>query len=602
MRHGRGFTRFSRFVLAAVMLLAGIGVGAGAMVGAQSATIYYACVNNSSGTIKMVAASTTCGNNEVRVEWNQQGPAGVPGAAGPAGANGLDGVSCWDLDADRIEDSEEDVNEDGVFNALDCQGPQGEQGPTGETNLPAIEEELAALQTEMASLQEQLRDITRPRLSIDDVARLEGNSGQTSFVFTVSLSHASDSDVTVDYATGEGTALAGSDYIATSGTLTFAPGETSKEISVSVIGDSTVESDESFSVTLSNATNATLADGHGLGTILNDDSVPALSINDVTRLEGNIGQTTFVFTATLSHSIGSPVSVQFATVNGTALAGSDYIATSGTLTFAPGQSFGQINVQVLGDVVAEPHETFSVLLTNPTNATLADAEGVGTILNDDSAPTMSIDDVTKLEGTGGQTPFAFTVTLSHASSSEVTVQYATADGTALAGSDYITTSGTLTFAPGQTSRQIVVAVNGDSTAESHETFSVLLTNPANATLADGQGMGTIQNDDLPRILITNAQCNEVSTCVFSVQLSGPTHETVEVTFATQNGSAAAGTDYQAKSGTVVFSPGQTQQEIHIVTLADGVVIGDGPEHFYVNLTSPVNATLQNNQAQGTIYP
>jgi len=188
--------------------------------------------------------------------------------------------------------------------------------------------------------------------------------------------------------------------------------------------------------------------------------------------------------------------VNYTTADGTATtADNDYTAASGTLTFAPGQTSQTVAVNVNGDTKFEPNETFTVMLSAPTNATIVAGTGTGTIQNDDAAPTISIGNVTAAEGTSGTTPFAFAVTLSNASDQPVTVNYTTADGTATtADNDYSAASGTLTFAPGQTSQPIVVSVNGDTKFEPNETFTVMLSVPTNATIVAGTGTGTIQND------------------------------------------------------------------------------------------------------------
>ena len=224
-----------------------------------------------------------------------------------------------------------------------------------------------------------------PTLSIGDVAVAEGNSGTGAATFTVTLSAASTSTVTVAYATANGTATAGSDYVAQSGTLTFTAGQTAKTIAVVVNGDTTVEPSETFTVTLSSPSGATLADGVGLGTITNDDSAirPGLSINDVTVVEGHAGTRLAIFTVTLSGVSASAVRVDYATANGSARAGSDYVPQSGTLTFAAGQTTRTVSVVVKGDRNVEPNETFSVRLSGAVGATIARGAGTGTIANDD---------------------------------------------------------------------------------------------------------------------------------------------------------------------------------------------------------------------------
>src|SRR5262249_30733202 len=230
-----------------------------------------------------------------------------------------------------------------------------------------------------------------PSLSINNVSQAEGNSGTTAFNFTVTLSSASTSTVTVQYATADGTANAGSDYTATSGTLSFAPGAVQKTITVSVTGDATIEPDESFFVNLTTPVNATIAAGQGQGTIVNDDAalppiLPTVSINNISAAEGNSGSSPFSFTVALSAASTNTVTVQYATANGTATAGSDYQAASGTVTFAPGEIQKAVLISVLGDTSLEPDETFFVNLTAPTNATIGTGQGQGTIVNDDLGP------------------------------------------------------------------------------------------------------------------------------------------------------------------------------------------------------------------------
>ena len=344
-------------------------------------------------------------------------------------------------------------------------------------------------------------------LSINNLSVTEGNAGTTNAVFTVTLSAASTQTVTVNFATANGTATAGSDYVATSGTLTFNPGDTTKTITVVINGDTLNETNETFLVNLSNPVNATIADGQGLGTIINDDALPSLSINDVTVIEGNTGTTNAVFTVTLSPDSPGTVTVNFTTANGSATAGSDYLANSGTLTFNPGETTKTITVVINGDTLNETNETFLVNLSNPVNATISDGQGLGTITNDDILPSVAINDVSVAEGNSGTTNAVFTVSLSAASGQIVTVSYSTGDGTATAGNDYAATSGSLTFNPGETAKTLTVLVKGDTIPEPNENFFVNLTSATNATIADGQGVGTIVNDDTAAV----EQLSNIST-------------------------------------------------------------------------------------------
>jgi hypothetical protein len=219
-------------------------------------------------------------------------------------------------------------------------------------------------------------------IGISDATVVEGDGGTANAVFTVSIEGDFD-NVSVDYATVGSAAVEGSDYAATSGTLTFAAGETSQTISVPIIGDTTDEYDEQFFVDLSNAAGGEITDSQGIGTIQDDDPAPLLTINDVSKLEGN-HDTTFVFTVSLSAASAKWVYVDFATADGTATAGQDYVATSGTLVFAPGELTQTITVTILGDRKKEPDEFFYVTLSGAVNGQLDDSLALAMILNDDS--------------------------------------------------------------------------------------------------------------------------------------------------------------------------------------------------------------------------
>jgi hypothetical protein len=224
-----------------------------------------------------------------------------------------------------------------------------------------------------------------PALRIGDVTVTEGNTGTVAATFTVALSAVSAEPVSVAYATADGTATAaGSDYRAASGTLAFAPGQTSKTISVLVNGDRLPELNETFVVNLSSPTHSTIADGQAIGTIVDDE--PRISFGDVTRYEGKKNQTTlFSFTVTLSAAYDQPVTLSYRTTDGTAKASDqDYVARTGTLTFAPGETTKIITIEVKGDNKKEADETFYLDLFGLSNNSLfTRSRGVGAVLNDD---------------------------------------------------------------------------------------------------------------------------------------------------------------------------------------------------------------------------
>ncbi|PEG40595.1 chitinase [Mycolicibacterium duvalii] len=230
-----------------------------------------------------------------------------------------------------------------------------------------------------------------PSLTVGDASVAEGDSGSTTLSFQVTLSGPATDIVTVGYTTSTGTAtVADDDYVPLVGTLTFAPGETVKTVAVAVNGDTTVELDEQLSLRLSAPVNATIADGVGAGTIVNDDvdtapsAPPAVSVADLAVAEGDGTHNHFMFVVTLDKAPTETVTVRYVTSDGTAAAGSDYVATSGVLTFAPGVTMQLLHVDVIGDTATEAAETFTVTLTEPTGVTLADAVAIGTIVDDDA--------------------------------------------------------------------------------------------------------------------------------------------------------------------------------------------------------------------------
>jgi hypothetical protein len=204
------------------------------------------------------------------------------------------------------------------------------------------------------------------------------------------LNTPSGKTVQATYATASGTATGGADYTAVSGTLTYTPGQTSKMVSVSILGDLLDEENETFSVNLSSPQNAALNKSQGIGTIQDNDPLPALAINNVTMTETDGAPQTMQFTVSLSAPSGKTITVNYATLDQTAVAGRDYSAKSGTLTFTPGQTSKTISITILNDLVSEPTETFAVKLSAPVNATLSVSQGTGTILdNDPAGPTTA---------------------------------------------------------------------------------------------------------------------------------------------------------------------------------------------------------------------
>ncbi|MFM6318573.1 MAG: Calx-beta domain-containing protein, partial [Dolichospermum sp.] len=351
-------------------------------------------------------------------------------------------------------------------------------------------------------------------LSINDVTLTEGNSGTKNATFTVTLSGETFQTVTVNYATANGTATAGSDYTATTGTLIFNvnPGETSKQITVSVLGDSLFEANETFFVNLSNATNASIADAQAQGTITNDDvALPTITLAVSPTSVSEDGTTNLIYTFTRTGATTSALTVNYG-ITGTANT-SDYTgATPGTgktITFAAGASTATLTIDPTADTIVESNETVALTLAAGTGYTIGTTAAVtGTITNDDLLPNLNLSaNQTIVEGNTNPQNVTYTVTLSNASTQTITVQYATANGTAIAGADYTSTSGTLTFNPGVTSQVINIPILNDSLNEANETFSLTLNSPTNASLGTSQTVTTTITDTLSAAATTTLPTN-----------------------------------------------------------------------------------------------
>ena len=333
-------------------------------------------------------------------------------------------------------------------------------------------------------------------LAISDAIVTEGDAGTVNLTFTVTKTLLYNKTVAVQYATSNGTAIAGTDYTAISGTLVFSPSDVSKTITVAVTGDLNIETDEALTVSLSNPVDATIIDAAGTGTITNDDYGLTLQ-SSYAVAEGNAGATAMTYTVTLSAASPKTITVNYTTTNVTAIAGEDYTTNASTLSFAPGETSKTITVQVSGDVIYEAAETYTVNLSGPVNAQISSGQVTGTITNDEAIPTVSIQDVNIIEGNTGTKNLAFTVSISGPSAFTTTVNFATQNNAAIGNTDYYHATGTVSFAPLTTTAQIInIVIIGDVINESNEDFFVNLSGAVNAVIASKYwGRGTIIDDE-----------------------------------------------------------------------------------------------------------
>ena len=430
-----------------------------------------------------------------------------------------------------------------------------------------------------------------PSLSINDITVDEAAGTAT---FTVTLSTASGLTVTVGYNTSNGTATAGSDYISTANTLTFAPGETTKTITVNIADDTTDEPNETFLVNLVLPTNATISDATGVGIITDNDNAPTIaSVTAGTAVEGN----TLMHTVTLSNASTQATTFDYSLGGGSATSGVDYNATtvfnngvtlSGSILTVPaGITSFTVTVSTLQDLIDEG-------ASENYNLTIGGVAGVGTITDDDNAPTLSVSNVTVAEASGN---FAvFTVSLSNPSNGAITVDLALANGTATGGgTDFgsnnaatniqISTNGgaswtgatVATIAAGNTSVLVRTPIIVDNDRqENSESFTLTATKTAGTTSNNSAtGTGTITDET---VSVTSPSVTEGANLVYDVAVSAHGNP---ITLSLSLTGTASSLDY----GTLSFDNGVTYNAgTGLITIPGGVT------DFKVTLPT-VNDTL-----------
>ena len=399
-------------------------------------------------------------------------------------------------------------------------------------------------------------DSPEPELSIDNVTVDEGDGTAE---FTVTLDLASGESVTVEYATSNGTALAGSDYTAASGTLTFAAGDTVKTIDVTVADDSLGEGDEAFTVTLSNASNAGLGDSEATGTITDND-MPTLTIADATATEG----ASVSFTVTLDPASSSDVTVEYAATDGTATAdsadsdGADYTAPAGgaQLTISAGRTSGTITIATGDDTVYEEDESFTVTLFSPSsNAELGTSKtATGTIENDDAASAdAALKALTMTAGGSGVTLFPTFVADSYSYRADVenTVSSVSVAAEANHRKATVAITGGTDLAFGENTLTLrVTAEDGGTTQD----YTVIVTRALPTLAWEGQSTLSLEED--------------AGAVELTVTLTPASSDQVTVDYATLAASATAGEDYTQASGTLTFAAGETQKTTTVTILDD----------------------------------
>lgn len=398
--------------------------------------------------------------------------------------------------------------------------------------------------------------------------------------------------------------------------------------STAIFDDGASESNETFGVTLTNATRSdsgpvaysTTSTGTATLTIVNS-AQPVITIVSTAVAEGNSGTSSQTLNVTLNRPYltgGPTITVNYAVTGGTAVQGTcgttvagaraDYQFSSGTLTFSPTDSSESIPLTICGDSEAASDDTIIVTLSGSTNASLGTSAGTFTITNDDGTPNIVLSTIfpsVTEPANPNSTPAAITLTANMSSASEqpVTVSYTTSNNTAVAGTDYDAASGNVTIATGSTtSGSISVNIRGDFLDEDNETFYIDLTgvSPAgNANITNGHATATIIDDGgdgAVNISLSNTPSSvgeNAGTISINVSLDLPSGKTVTVNYSigTTGDTATAGIDYNAPSvGTITFNPGEQVKTINIAIVDDNIT-SEGSEYLTITLSSPVNGSI-----------
>lgn len=435
------------------------------------------------------------------------------------------------------------------------------------------------------------------QISIAPISANEGND----LVFAVTRAGDTTRAQSVDFETSDGTATAGADYTATSGTIIFEAGETDKTITVATTDDYDVEGDQAFNVTLSEPTNgAEITTGTADGTIVDNDRAAQFAVSGGSIEEG--GDITFTVTRSGDTSIAHAVS--YTTVDGTAtVVDSDYVAASDVLVFGVGVTSLDVIANTTGDDDIEPDEAFSLLLSNPTNgATITTSSANGTILNNDVLANFVLSTVTVDEGDD----VVAVVTRSGDLSVTHTVNYLTESGTATEGTDYTGVSGTLTFDPDVIQQQFVVTTTPDHGVEGDEAFNIKLENATSGAVIDTPSVGFVITDDdrAADFTVSDAIGAEGQTLTFTVARNGDRSITHAVDYQTADGTATTPADYPAVAGTLTFLVDEIEKTVIVDLVADGTPEADraalhlGYARFWAgNFTETANGAGTDGDAQ-----
>jgi uncharacterized repeat protein (TIGR01451 family) len=418
-----------------------------------------------------------------------------------------------------------------------------------------------------------------PTVSIGDLDVNRPSTGTTVANVPVTLSRAASSTVTMTYTTKDGSATtAGGDYVATSGTLTFAPGETSKTIPVTINGAQPSATAETLTVNLGGLNGVTSADGSAKLYLQSTYLPVSINVDDASAPAAGGGSTSLAFPVTVSPAPypGQPVTVAVATADGTAIAANgDFTPVNTTLTFTDSTPTQTVTVPLLHNPASGASSTLSLNLSAASaGSNIADAKGIGTVYNNVAAPlpALYVSDAAVARPASGTVGTTFIVRLSRPNpTSQVTVSYNAVPNTGFTEADFDVTAGDLTFNPGETTKTVTVPVHGSSTSTGTGMLNLNIFHQSAATLADAGGKAYVVSPTTHAFVSVQpapgwSSPNESTTVNVPVTLSSARATQVTATAVTAPGTAVAGTDYADSTSTLIFAPGQTTAFLPVTLL------------------------------------
>lgn len=415
------------------------------------------------------------------------------------------------------------------------------------------------------------------------------NEGSGTVTISAARQFGSLGTATVQFSTTNGTAAAGSDYVTASGTITFADGETNKTVAITILNDNLPEAMETFDVRLFNPVGAQL--GELTSTSVNiEDNEMAFSFSSA-QFSANENSGSAIITVVRSGP-NEPITVQFATGNQTAIAGTDYQSATGTLFFDFDETEKTFNVPIHIDNSVEGEETVRLSLFNPTAGAFLGISNAVLTIGDIPPPgelSMAVNSLSVSEGTAS---VLISVVRSIASAGAISVNFATSNLTAEAGSDYVATNGVLFFNPGETSKTFAVTILNGQVLEADEAFLVKLSHPVGTVIGVRPAVTVnIQDDDTSLGFATAhfTTTEKATNAIITVLRKGQAGTPVQVNYATAQVSATAGADYTHRSGALTFNAGETLKTFSIPITAD--VATESVETLQVTLSNPVGAIL-----------